>query len=42
MLALAREKSKKAGIENLEFLKGAIENVSRYFTATDVDAKRRR
>jgi ubiquinone/menaquinone biosynthesis C-methylase UbiE len=27
MLALARENQKKAGIENVEFLKGAIENV---------------
>src|SRR5215470_17004801 len=27
MLALARENQKKAGVENVEFLKGAIENV---------------
>src|SRR3989475_5005226 len=27
MLALARENQKKAGIENVEFLKGAIENI---------------
>jgi SAM-dependent methyltransferase len=27
MLALARENQKKAGIENIEFLKGAIENI---------------
>jgi ubiquinone/menaquinone biosynthesis C-methylase UbiE len=27
MLALARENQKKAGVENVEFLKGAIENI---------------
>ena len=27
MLALARENQKKAGVENVEFLKGEIENI---------------
>ena len=36
MLALARENQKKAGIENLEFLKGAIENVPLPDNSVDV------
>ena len=36
MLALARENQKKAGIENVEFLKGAIENIPLPNNAVDV------
>jgi len=36
MLALAYENQKKAGIENVEFLKGAIENIPLPNTAVDV------
>jgi arsenite methyltransferase len=36
MLALARENQKKAGIENVEFLKGAIENVPLPDNSVDV------
>src|SRR5205807_505969 len=36
MLALARENQKKAGIENVEFLKGAIENIPLPENAVDV------
>ena len=36
MLALARENQKKAGIENVEFLKGAIENISLPDNSVDV------
>src|SRR5215470_16792052 len=36
MLALARENQKKAGIENVEFLKGAIENVPLPENSVDV------
>ena len=36
MLALARENQKKAGIENVEFLKGAIENVPLPGNSVDV------
>jgi arsenite methyltransferase len=36
MLALARENRKKAGIENVEFLKGAIENVPLPDNSVDV------
>jgi len=36
MLALARENQKKAGIENVEFLKGAIENIPLPDNAVDV------
>src|SRR6266850_2301738 len=40
MLALARENQKKAGIENLEFLKGAIENVPLPDNSVDVEPTR--
>jgi arsenite methyltransferase len=36
MLALARENQKKAGVENVEFLKGAIENVPLPNNSVDV------
>src|SRR6201993_263373 len=36
MLALARENQKKAGVENVEFLKGAIENIPLPENAVDV------
>src|SRR5580693_2506749 len=36
MLALARENQKKAGIENVEFLKGAIENIPLPDNSVDV------
>ena len=36
MLALARENQKKAGVENVEFLKGAIENVPLPDNSVDV------
>jgi ubiquinone/menaquinone biosynthesis C-methylase UbiE len=36
MLALARENQKKAGIDNVEFLKGAIENISLPDNSVDV------
>jgi ubiquinone/menaquinone biosynthesis C-methylase UbiE len=36
MLALARENQKKAGIENVEFLKGAIENIPLPENSVDV------
>jgi len=36
MLALARENQKKAGIENVEFLKGAIENIPLSDNSVDV------
>jgi arsenite methyltransferase len=36
MLALARENQRKAGIENVEFLKGEIENIPLPDTAVDV------
>ena len=36
MLALARENQKKAGIQNVEFLKGAIENIPLPNNAVDV------
>ena len=36
MLALARENQKKAGVENVQFLKGAIENVPLPDNAVDV------
>jgi ubiquinone/menaquinone biosynthesis C-methylase UbiE len=36
MLALARENQKKAGVENVEFLKGAIENIPLPEGAVDV------
>src|SRR5690349_24740980 len=36
MLALARENQKKAGIENVEFLKGEIENIPLPDAAVDV------
>jgi arsenite methyltransferase len=36
MLALARENQKKAGIENVEFLKGAIENIPLPNNSVDV------
>src|SRR5262250_1636827 len=36
MLALARENQKKAGVENVEFLKGAIENIPLPDDAVDV------
>jgi arsenite methyltransferase len=36
MLALARENQKKAGVENVEFLKGAIENIPLPDNAVDV------
>jgi arsenite methyltransferase len=36
MLALARENQKKAGVENVEFLKGAIENVPLPGNSVDV------
>jgi ubiquinone/menaquinone biosynthesis C-methylase UbiE len=36
MLALARENQKKAGVENVEFLKGAIENVPLADNCVDV------
>src|ERR1700675_4983179 len=36
MLALARENQKKAGIENVEFLRGAIENIPLPENAVDV------
>jgi arsenite methyltransferase len=36
MLALARENQKKAGIENIEFLKGAIENIPLPDNSVDV------
>ena len=36
MLALARENQKKAGIENVEFLKGAIENIPLPDSTVDV------
>src|SRR4030088_1991840 len=36
MLALARENQKKAGVSNVEFLKGAIENIPLPENAVDV------
>src|SRR6267143_508708 len=36
MLALARENQKKAGVENVEFLKGAIENIPLPEASVDV------
>src|SRR5438128_3358176 len=36
MLALARENQKKAGVENVEFLKGAIENIPLPANSVDV------
>src|SRR5215472_10162400 len=36
MLALARENQKKAGVENVEFLKGAIENIPLPDNSVDV------
>ena len=36
MLALARENQKKAGVENVEFLKGAIENIPLPENSVDV------
>ena len=36
MLTLARENQKKAGVENVEFLKGAIENIPLPDTSVDV------